>query len=455
MESRKLHNFELWELGIQIISYIELVGALDKNIVEKAYLNTAIKHPILRTKVTSSHNDSATLLFEIAEIACDIYWIEDSEVAFNANENYQQRIVKLGRKKYDHTRSLSYWKLASIDETHHELYLVLNHSHADASGAFNVLNTLCENLEQILAQKEPLICLKRQSQSISSLDIIQTALSQPQPTKRDPIEEFPLESMFAPGTPFPIPDEPSTTENLTFDDVVYLNLHPNTAKYLQTQCRNNNATVQGAVSLCLGVAYTALQSQSSDDKFQLPQNIAFGVPVNLRALCQIPLNTCVCGSSAVHWSQYFESTKTLWSLASEATSKIRTQYLEKAAIEFWRGIEENHPKAAPMTVMGGSLGICPVKPDYGAHLEVKNVELVGCFPEAPYGEPQFGLNMNLITFGDTMKISVVYNRPKYPTSWAKKYASLIRVCLDKLADPSTEVGITVGELLKECNQIYN
>ncbi len=428
MEKRPLHPYEAMLSGSNITLAVQILGSLSLEKLRQALIETAKVHPYLQMEInfapsTSKSVKSTPLFQERKKKVYDIY----TETAPVTDFSWQDRLVAAANSTRLNTFAITRIQLFSDPTTPRcDLILVLNHAGIDGVGVFFVLHTLLQSLakptelmEKPKSFHDILARIPLHSQEIPNPNLPNEFLS--------PLSYIPVGS----------PDTPANIKG------VWLEFSEQESEKLLNQCRDQDCTIQSAINTAEMVAIL----NSVKEKSPLPQTIVHMVPVNMRPFIDPPLDLedCVCGSSAVLWSQIVTDSTRLWEITRDSTTKLKYEIARKAGLRWWHNVAAGI-FIGPPTFMASSIGKTPIQSTYG-EFSIKGVKLLGGAYDKVLAI-NAGTMVHAFSVCNRLNITFAYTTPPISGEWAKKVLDDMKTVL-KIMLVSKEEDIELGQVLQQ------
>ncbi len=428
MKKRPLHPYESMLSGSNITLAVQIQGSLSPEKLHQSLIETAKIHPYLQMEInfaplTTEGVNPIFLFQERKTKGYDIYTETDSVTDFS----WQDRLTAAANSTRVNTSALTRIQLFS-DPTapRHDLIIVFNHAGIDGVGVFFVLHILLQSLAK---------STKLMEKPKSFHDILGRI---PLHSHEIPNPNLPNEFL-SPLCYIPVgtPDTPAQIKG------VWLNFSEQESEKLLNQCRDQECTIQAAINTAEMVAIL----NSVKEKSPLPQTIVHMVPVNMRPYVDPPLDLedCVCGSSAVFWSQTVTASSGLWELTKDSTNKLKNEINRKAGLRWWHNIAAGN-YFGPPTFMASSIGKTPIQSTYG-ELSIKSVKLLGGAYDKVLAN-QAGTMVHVYSVYNKLNITFAYTTPPISGEWAKKILSDMKTVL-KMMLVTPKKDIELGQVLQQ------
>ncbi|UYP44976.1 hypothetical protein NEF87_001261 [Candidatus Lokiarchaeum ossiferum] len=423
MEQRLLHPYESMLSGSNITLAVQIQGQLSQGNLLQALHQTALIHPYLQYEICihqpDSQQNTAKQFFQKKKpLEFNIH----SETAPVTQDSWQERIQKVSSSPQTNMNALSQIQLYSDpNNNNNDLILVFNHAGIDGLGVFHVLDILLQSL----AKPSEVLGKKRVFQDIISR-IPNSSGEIPYPSlPNDAHPPLMFSSNYPPNTPAQIKG-------------VWAEFSEDETNQLRQICRKNESTIQAVITTVEMIALLKYLRQISP----LPQTIIHMAPINMRPFVEPPLERedCVCGSSAVLWSQKITSTMGLWECIQDSTVKLKQEINRKAALRWWYNMAKGE-FINPSTFMASSIGNTPIKKTYG-EFTVSAVKLIGGAYDKAITS-QAGSMVHAYTVCNHLNITLAFTNPPISKDWGQGILDdmvfIIKNML-KISDKDLEIG---------------
>ncbi|WP_371805567.1 hypothetical protein [Candidatus Lokiarchaeum ossiferum] len=427
MEQRLLHPYESMLSGSNITLAVQIQGQLSQEKLLHALHQTALIHPYLQREICNSTPDSKQdtpkLLFQKKKL---LEFNLHSETGPVTQDSWQDRIQNMSSSPQSNMDALSQIQLYSDPNSNsHDLILVFNHAGIDGLGVFHVLDILLQSL----AKPTEFLSKKRDFQDIISR-IPNNSGEIPNPSlPKDAHPPLTFSSTHPPNTPAKIRG-------------VWAEFSEDETSQLRQICRENQSTIQAVITTVEMIALLKYLRNISP----LPQTISHMAPVNMRPFVEPPLERedCVCGSSAVLWSQKITSTMGLWECIRDSTTKLKHEINRKATLRWWYNIAHGE-FIGPPTFMASSIGNTPINTSYG-EFTVSGVKLIGGAYDKAITS-QAGSMVHAYTVCNRLNITLAFTNPPISESWGQGILDDMVFIIKSLLKIS-EKDIEIGQILQ-------
>ncbi|GMH38871.1 hypothetical protein BSKO_06769 [Bryopsis sp. KO-2023] len=425
MASRDLHVYESFLSTMGMGLALSFVGPVTEELLRKAFHCTQKEHPILRMVIEETDDSKKTFVEKL-----------DREMELEVSQQSELEVGKLLtgwlNQPRDHAKSQTYFKYCPPHGTRaeHLLLVVANHSGMDGPGMLHIFASFCGYLGELASGNEVVEPKSREFCDILGRAVLPEGLNKPQ-VPEDILDGPAVEK--AEVVEGETPGIRHIHEKLSSET---------TAKLIQTS-RSLGYTIQGAI--CAAMMMSA--AKTVQESHPLPQKMACVAPANMRQRVNPPLEAedNVCGSAGLWWWQTISSDQKLADVAATATKEVRKCLEQGFGFGFWKWLQEEFwmPK---YTVMGTTLGVSPIKPQYG-NLEVTDVLFGGASYGADPGE-NAAFMRHISTFRGQLGMAFAHTWPAISDTSARKIMQTEMKCMQILAGPDAST-TTVGEFLRQ------
>ena len=244
----------------------------------------------------------------------------------------------------------------------------------------------------------------------------------------------------------PIPDKEDSEPILSAE---FYQFDEETTKNLVQNCRQHNATVQGAVSIAtlVGLLYTH-KTDVSNSRVKCINS----VPCNMRGLIEPKLSSedCVCGSAALIWAQDVKGDDALWTLVTNATKNIHELRDTGYGLKWWMKIVNSLPMQQ-YSIMSSSIGLIDLKEQSLKKITLNDVRMMG--GSYKLMKNNAGNMTHVFTSLNRLTVVMSYTYPALSKEWARKFACIQSLVLNYFANKDT--GMTLKSILDEFESKLN
>ncbi len=412
--SRDLRLYEIINSGMCISLAVSIDGKLAASHLESAIRRVYAIHPYMRMRILPAKDSPLGFRFmESVKPAINLR-AESGDVSGNS---WQARLNSAGSDPATNESSVSRWGfISSPDEKHHQLLWTVNHAGTDGIGIFSILDDLLEELGQIASGNAATARSPREFVDILALVPVD-AIDYPAPN----IPKHYMPAIRAPGDMDPRAPARILGTWYEFDEHI-------TTRIIE-ESKLHGCTIQGSLSAATIVAMCQAQAKS----YALPQDLVVLAPVNMRnhVIPPIDRKDSTCGSAGLTWSQHVTLTTTLWEIAKSSAEGVADAIATKQGLWWWATLSAGKPLPAP-TVMCSSIGVTPIKKEYGK-LVVKSIKLLGgAYGKATAGSA--GIMTHAYTVNGRLNITFAYTSPPMSRFWAERFLATQVAVLEKFAD---------------------